>query len=102
MRGAQDLATTIAITESLIEFKKLKNPKSFKDKGFRGKSGGENMKENFSKSYKPKEGRKERHPLKCYFCDGPHFMRNCPNKRNISALVEDKAQEEKKWVLYKY
>ncbi|KAH7665792.1 Zinc finger CCHC-type protein [Dioscorea alata] len=102
-RGAQDLATTISITKSLIEFKKLEKSKSFKDKAFKGKNSGENKKETFSKFSKPKEGRnttegKECPPLKCYFCDGPHFARNCPNKSKISALVEEKetAQEEKK------
>ncbi|KAH7681712.1 Saposin-like protein [Dioscorea alata] len=101
--GAQDLATAITIAESLIEFKKPEKTKSFKDKGFKGKNGGKSKKENFSKFSKPKEGRntpesKEHPPLKCYFCDGPHFTRNCPNKSKISALVEEKenAQEEKK------
>lgn len=42
-RGAQELITTMFIVESLLELKKPRKPKSFKDKGRKGKGGGEDQ-----------------------------------------------------------
>ncbi|KAE8675196.1 hypothetical protein F3Y22_tig00111691pilonHSYRG00010 [Hibiscus syriacus] len=35
-------------------------------------------------------------PLKCYFCDGPHMIRGCPEKNRLAAIVrkEDKSEGE--------
>ena len=78
-RGAQDLASAIAITESLTEFEKTENVKS---KGNKGNGGGGNKpnKEEISKPAKKEwssKGKKDdkggNRPLKCFLCEGPHM-----------------------------
>jgi hypothetical protein len=103
--GAQDLATAISIAESLIEFKKSEKSESPKDKGGKGKSGGESP-SNRGRSHKfnrPKEGRNtkegqgnDRPPLQCYFCDGPHKARDCPKKAKLSAIVEEREEQQQR------
>ncbi|XP_028794242.1 uncharacterized protein LOC114749870 [Neltuma alba] len=96
-RGAQDLTTAISIAESLIEFKKPEKPKP-KDKGGKGKSGGEHHrgKETTNKSKGPKEYKAgERPSLKCFFCEGPHKARDCPKKAKLSVLIEEREERER-------
>ncbi|VFQ91468.1 unnamed protein product [Cuscuta campestris] len=96
-RGAQDLTTAISIAESLIEFKKPEKPKP-KDKGGKGKSGGDHHrdKETTKKTRGSKEYKAgERPPLKCFFCEGPHRARECPKKAKLSALIEEREEQER-------
>ncbi|KAH7663392.1 Acid proteases protein [Dioscorea alata] len=96
--GAQDLATAISIAESLVEFKKAEKPKSFKDKGGKGKSGGdahqskEAKQSRFKEGHSSKDSKGERPPLKCFFCNGPHRARECPTKAKLAALVEEREE----------
>ncbi|VFQ66115.1 unnamed protein product [Cuscuta campestris] len=96
-RGAQDLTTAISISESLIEFKKPEKSKP-KDKGGKGKSGGDHHrgKETTEKTRVSKEYKDgERPPLKCFFCEGPHREKECPKKAKLSALIEEREEQER-------
>ena len=43
---------------------------------------------------KGKTKRKEFMPkIKCFLCDGPHLARNCPKRKALSAMIEEKEQE---------
>ncbi|KAF2319180.1 hypothetical protein GH714_013783 [Hevea brasiliensis] len=111
-RGAQDLATAIAIAESLVEFKKADK---VKNRDSKGKSGGDRGGDKESNQERLKEGdgkkswfgkkdsrdgkfkqygkpyqQTERPPLKCFLCEGPHRMMECPKNAALTALVEDK------------
>ncbi|KAE8665680.1 hypothetical protein F3Y22_tig00112530pilonHSYRG00124 [Hibiscus syriacus] len=48
-----------------------------------GKPSGKNSK---AKSGEKKKASKEK--LKCYFCDGPHLIRGCPEKRRLTTIME--------------
>ncbi|KAF2308338.1 hypothetical protein GH714_040416 [Hevea brasiliensis] len=99
-RGAQELAMAISIVESLIEFRKSDKSKN-DTKTHKGKSGGEppKHKKGGSKKWKSKETTskgdrprkfdrpRDRPPLKCFLCDGPHRVRECPKRNTLSALV---------------
>lgn len=97
-RGAQELTTAISIAESLIEFRKVEKPKP-KDKGSKGKSWGDPhcSKVTTEKAKGSKEHQtRERPPISCFFCEGPHKARECPKKSKLSAFIEEREQEEAK------
>ena len=38
--------------------------------------------------------RKEFMPkIKCFLCDGPHWARDCPKRKALSAMIEEMEQE---------
>ncbi|GAV67228.1 gag-asp_proteas domain-containing protein, partial [Cephalotus follicularis] len=102
-RGVQDLAQSIAVAESLIEFRKS-DPRSKSPK-----NGGsdEGEKERFSKDRETggssdqghKAGGDQPKPkLACFLCDGPHRANECPKKGRLTALIQedDQRREEAK------
>ena len=55
----------------------------------------QNTSQTLSTKGKAFEGRnqiEERKEIKCYLCDGPHLIRDCPKKKTFYAMV---LQEEK-------
>ncbi|RVW93524.1 hypothetical protein CK203_035046 [Vitis vinifera] len=43
-----------------------------------------------------KAERKEFMPkIKCFLCDGPHWTRDCPKRKVLSAMIEEREQEDK-------
>ena len=101
--GVQDLTTAMAVAESLVDYgrgdsSKPKPP----SKGNHAKGGGDKG----SKGYTPKEGssktssgkdgkgkdkRKEFTPrTNCFLCDGPHLARDCPKRKALNAMIEEK------------
>eukprot|EP00257_Ricinus_communis_P019332 XP_015578290.1 uncharacterized protein LOC107261709 [Ricinus communis] len=108
-RGVQDLATAMAVAESLIE---LKRKDSFKPKvkkyeggdkggGDRGKSSTKDGKASYKDKGKwKKEDRRSSSPRKlaCFICDGPHRAYDCPKRGKLGALVitEEERQEEER------
>ncbi|RVW91021.1 hypothetical protein CK203_044152 [Vitis vinifera] len=68
-RGVQDLATAMAVVESLTDYKRGDFSKGL------GKT--PNVREE-----RGKEERKEFTPkIKCFLCDGPHWARDCPKRK---------------------
>ncbi|CAN6571533.1 unnamed protein product [Malus baccata var. baccata] len=104
-RHVQTLSDAIAAAESLIEFKSSHQGDS-KPTGKRGnheRSGGEHKPKDKAETSKPKEKKADKHDKSkgkswqptCYLCDGPHMMRDCPQKKALKAMAfkEDKAED---------
>ncbi|KAI5323243.1 hypothetical protein L3X38_032315 [Prunus dulcis] len=107
-RHVQTLSEAIAAAESLVEFKRSDQGDSkFKGKkGGSGSGGGDNKPKEGSKSGDKSDGHKsswkkndkgdkgkDKSKLACYFCDGPHMMRDCPKKKALNAMNQEKGEE---------
>ncbi|XP_043809670.1 uncharacterized protein LOC122722623 [Manihot esculenta] len=99
-RGAQDLATAISIAESLTEYQKGDKGKGVEQVKAKNSSDTHESKEGSAKPWRPKEGlskgwrrpegEREKPLQKCFLCDGPHMVRECPKRKVLSSLVEEK------------
>ena len=130
-RGVRDLATIMAVIESLMDYKRSKY---FDDEGSEvshGSGKGEEVslegfedshdtdgreevlpsttrygkgKFPYTKEDKGKRKQQESTPkLKCFLCDGLHLSRECPKRKALNALImkNKKVEEEARLVLYK-
>ncbi|KAF8024618.1 hypothetical protein BT93_F1709 [Corymbia citriodora subsp. variegata] len=102
-----DLTAAITVAESLVEYKASSAPKPEprpRDRAFGGGDRGR-----FHRPYggRPSTGPPRFHAessnggqrkvctYKCFFCDGSHMARDCPNKAKLAALCkEDEPKEE--------
>ena len=101
-RGVQDLASAIAVAESLIDYSNTKESNKAKEKkSSSSKSGGAHSqtprkegsgtqgsskpRDDKSKLKRDKGGSSSN--VKCFLCDGPHYIKDCPAKRAISAIT---------------
>ncbi|RVW13292.1 hypothetical protein CK203_103430 [Vitis vinifera] len=105
--GVQDLATTMAVVKSLVEYKMGDSSKPKPQSKGNHAKGGENK---GSRGYTPKEGssktssgkdgkckdkQKELKPKTNYFlCDGPHWAQDCPKRKALNAMIEEKEKEK--------
>ncbi|KAL6269883.1 hypothetical protein ACE6H2_026794 [Prunus campanulata] len=105
-RHVQTLSEAIAAAESLVEFKR--NDQG--DSKFKGKKGGsgsdggdheegsktgdksDSHKSSGKKNDKCDKG-KDKSKLACYLCDGAHMMRDCPQKKALNAMNQEKEEE---------
>ncbi|RVX13954.1 hypothetical protein CK203_011471 [Vitis vinifera] len=80
-RGVQDLATAMAVAESLVDYRKGDSSKPKPpSKGNQDKG---------------KDKRKEFTPrTNCFLCDGPHWARDYPKRKTLNAMIEEKEQED--------
>ena len=106
-RGVQDLATAMAVAESLVDYRRgdSSKPKP-QSKGNHAKGGGDKgskgytLKEGSSKTYggndgKGKDKRKEFTPRTNYFlCDGPHWAWDYLNRKALNAMIEEEEKED--------
>ncbi|KAJ9702781.1 hypothetical protein PVL29_004490 [Vitis rotundifolia] len=106
-RGVQDLATAMAVAESLTDYKRGDSSKveSLEDSHTTG-GGDEASRDHYAprmgsgktpnvREGKGKAERKEFTPkIKCFLCDGPHWARDCPKRKALSAMIEEMEQED--------
>ncbi|GKV41043.1 hypothetical protein SLEP1_g48622 [Rubroshorea leprosula] len=91
-RGVQDVASAIAVAESLIEFGR-EAPKRGKDKkGSSSKGGGDKPHKAFKPFKGPEkagDGGKMKPTVRrdCYLCGGPHWARECPQRNKLNAII---------------
>ena len=106
-RGVQDLATTMAVAESLTDYKRGDSSKVESLEDSHAMGGGDKVPRDHNT---PKKGsgktsnvrerrgkaeRKEFTPkIKCFLCDGPHWARDCPKRKALSAMIEEREQED--------
>ncbi|RVW13733.1 hypothetical protein CK203_087207 [Vitis vinifera] len=106
-RGVQDLATAMAIAESLADYKRGDSSKIESLEDSHAMGGGDEVprdhnapKKGSGKTSNVREGmdkaeRKEFTPkIKCFLCDGPHWARDCPKRKALSAMIEEREQED--------
>ncbi|RVW75829.1 hypothetical protein CK203_055119 [Vitis vinifera] len=106
-RGVQDLATAMAVAESLMDYKRGDSSKVESLEDSHAMGGGDEVprdhnapKKGSGKTSNVREGRdkaerKEFTPkIKCFLCDGPHWARDCPKRKALSALIEEREQED--------
>ncbi|RVX06627.1 hypothetical protein CK203_029525 [Vitis vinifera] len=106
-RGVQDLATAMAIAESLTDYKREDSSKIESLEDSHAMGGGDEVprdhnapKKGSGKTSNVREGRgkverKEFTPkIKCFLCDGPHWARDCPKRKALSAMIEEREQED--------
>ncbi|RVW47773.1 hypothetical protein CK203_091768 [Vitis vinifera] len=105
-RGVQDLATTMVVVESLVDYRKGDSSKpKLPSKGNQAKGGGDKGSRDYTskegsnkgpsgKDGKGKDKRKEFAPkTNCFLCDGPHWARDYPKKKALNAMIEENEQE---------
>ncbi|RVW91272.1 hypothetical protein CK203_035497 [Vitis vinifera] len=107
-RGVQDLATAMAVAKSLTDYKKGDSSKVESLEDSHAMGGGDKVprdhnapKKGSGKMPNVREGRgkaerKEFTPkIKCFLCDGPHWARDYPKRKALSAMIEEREQEDK-------
>ncbi|RVW30564.1 hypothetical protein CK203_086051 [Vitis vinifera] len=105
-RGVQDLATAMAVAESLVDYRRGDSSKPKPpSKGNQAKGGGDKRsqghtsKEGSSKGPSGKDGkgkdkRKEFTPrTNCFLCDGPHWARDCLKRKALNAMIEERSKK---------
>nr|CAN67496.1 hypothetical protein VITISV_043382 [Vitis vinifera] len=106
-RGVQDLATAMAVAESLTDYRRGDSSKIESLEDSHAMGGGDEVprdhnapKKGSGKTFDVREGRdkaerKEFTPkIKCFLCDGPHWARDCPKRKALSAMIEEREQED--------
>nr|CAN80201.1 hypothetical protein VITISV_038543 [Vitis vinifera] len=106
-RGIQDLATAMAVAESLTDYRRGDSSKIESLEDSHAMGGGDEVprdhnapKKGSDKTPNVQEGRgkaerKEFTPkIKCFLCDGPHWARDCPKRKALSAMIEEREQED--------
>ncbi|XP_042980003.1 uncharacterized protein LOC122310191 [Carya illinoinensis] len=108
-RGVNGISTTLTVAETLEEFEYHKSnnsskPKSSKDNHSKGEGAKgfkpPQYKDRGEKPSTSKEGKKDhskdKKPNDAYFlCDGPHWARDCPKRKALNAMLEEKEVQEK-------
>ncbi|XP_016728394.2 uncharacterized protein K02A2.6-like [Gossypium hirsutum] len=94
-RGVQELTKAMSVAESLAEFGGKKDrPESFKPKSQpKGNSGGDKERPPRNDNGKKPWDKRKSGPIRCFHCDGPHMIKDCPKKVALSA-VEAKAESD--------
>ncbi|GMI79779.1 hypothetical protein HRI_001647200 [Hibiscus trionum] len=99
-RGVEELSKALTVAESIARYEVGKS-KSDKPRGKDNGGGdeddhcGSDGDENPNKFVKPLE-KKERGPVRCYRCGGPHIVRDCTKKICLDAIVNGDDETEKK------
>ena len=105
-RGVQDLATTMAVVESLTDYKKGDSSKVESLEDSHAIGGGDDVSRDHNaprmgsgKMPNVREGRgkaerKEFLPkIKCFICDSPHWAWDYPKRKTLNAMIEEREQE---------
>ena len=104
--GVQDLSTAMAVAESLMDFRRGDSSQAKPpSKGGHAKGGGDrwyknDIKEGFSAASTSRDdkGGDRRRDFKprtnCFLCDGPHWERQCPKSKALSAMIERETEQE--------
>ena len=102
-RGVQDLSTAMAVAESLMDFRRGDSSQAKPPfKGSYAKGGGDRgyknnnaTKEGSNTASTSRDRRRDFKPKNnCFLCDGPHWARECPKRKALSAMIERETEQE--------
>ena len=107
-RGVQDLSTAMAVAESIMDFRRGDSSQAkppFKgshatgggDRGYKNNNATKEGSNEASTSREGKSGDKRRDfkpRTNCFLCDGPHWARECPKRKALSAMIERETEQE--------
>nr|QCS14309.1 hypothetical protein [Phalaenopsis equestris] len=99
-RGVQDLATAIAVAESLVDYsKEPRRPEDMKSGNSKGGDDkGKNKEEKRRESTPTKardkwKAKNKQYQNRCFLCEGPHWARDCPQKKALNSLLASHKEE---------
>ena len=106
--GVQDLSTSMAVVESLMDFRsgdsfqakppfKGSHAKGGGDRGYKNNNATKEGSNAASISREGKSGDRRRDfklKTNCFLCDGPHWARECPKRKALSAMIERETEQE--------
>ncbi|KAL6316308.1 hypothetical protein AAG906_017941 [Vitis piasezkii] len=106
-RGVQDLATTMALAKSLTDYKMGDSSKVESLENSHAIGGGDEVLKDHNafrmgsdKTSNVQEGRvkaerkKFMPKIKCFLCDGPHWARDFPKRKALSAMIKERELED--------
>ena len=107
-RGVQDLSIAMAVAESLMDFRrgdssqakppfKGSHAKGEGDRGYKNNNATIEGSKAASTSREGKSGDRRRDfkpKTNCFLCDGPHWARECPKRKVLSAMIERETKQE--------
>ncbi|OMO71031.1 Retrotransposon gag protein [Corchorus capsularis] len=106
-KGVEDLHKAMAVAESLIEFKKPEKGHLPKERAIGEESGDEDeeseagssrssshRRASSRKNWDKRNGDKDKKPLSCFLCEGPHRVKDYPKRSKLSAIVKEDPQSE--------
>ena len=100
----QDLTTTMAVTESFVDYRKSRSSDNASIKDSHDMGGGEEVSPNVIRrekgkvSYNQDKGKGKQWEsvprLRCSVCDGLHLVRESPKREAHNALIKKREKEE--------
>ena len=104
----QDLATAMVVVESLTDYKRGDSSKVEYLEDSHDTGGGNEVSKYHNAlrmgsgkmpNVQEVRGKAERKDftlkIKCFLCDGPYWARDCPKRKALSAMIEERKQEGK-------
>ncbi|EOY26319.1 Uncharacterized protein TCM_027814 [Theobroma cacao] len=110
-RGVQDLTCAMAVAEGLIDYscpdKDRTEPTKPRDKGKGWADKGKQSRDEDGGNGKPQSpwkgnsawkgkpsGSKEEKPKNCFLCEGPHFVRDYPQRAKLAAIASEDEEQQ--------
>ncbi|KAK8314423.1 hypothetical protein V6Z12_D01G170500 [Gossypium hirsutum] len=92
-RGVQELTKAMSVAESLAEFGGRKDNSNSSKPRLKGNSGGDKERPTRNGDGKKPWDKRKSGPIRCFHCEGPHMIKDCPKKAALKA-VEAKGESD--------
>ncbi|XP_040937957.1 uncharacterized protein [Gossypium hirsutum] len=85
-RGVQELTKAMSVAESLAEFGGRKDNFNYSKPRLKGNSGGDKERPSRNGDGKKPWDKRKSGPIRCFHCEGPHMIKDCPKKAALKAM----------------
>ncbi|XP_040930143.1 uncharacterized protein [Gossypium hirsutum] len=85
-RGVQKLTKAMSVAESLAEFGGRKDNSNSSKPRLKGNSGGDKERPTRNGDGKKPWDKRKSGPIRCFHCEGPHMIKDCPKKAALKAM----------------